>query len=32
LGTSDGKIRLDFVTGRPDSIDVVIKGRRRPGF
>lgn len=29
--TSDGKIRLDFVNGRPDSIDVLIKGRRRPG-
>jgi len=29
--TSDGKIRLDFVNGRPYSIDVLIKGRRRPG-
>ncbi len=27
----DGRIRLDFVNGRPDSIDVLIKGRRRPG-
>jgi hypothetical protein len=28
---ADGRIRLDFVNGRPDSIDVLIKGRRRPG-
>ena len=29
--TGDGRIRLDFMNGRPDSIDVLIKGRRRPG-
>ena len=28
--TTDGRIRLDFMNGRPDSIDVLIKGRRRP--
>ena len=28
--TSDGRIRLDFMNGRPDSIDVYIKGRKRP--
>jgi hypothetical protein len=27
---SDGRIRLDFVNPRPDSIDVLIKARRRP--
>jgi len=26
---SDGRIRLDFVNGRPDSVDVLIKARRR---
>ena len=25
----DGRIRLDFWNGRPDSVDVLIKGRRR---
>jgi hypothetical protein len=29
--TADGRIRLDFVNARPDSLDVLIKGRRRPG-
>ena len=28
---SDGRIRLDFVNARPDSIDVLIKAKRRPG-
>jgi hypothetical protein len=28
--TADGLVRLDFMNGRPDSIDVLIKGRRRP--
>jgi hypothetical protein len=27
--TAEGLVRLDFVNGRPDSIDVLIKGRRR---
>ena len=26
----DGRIRLDFWNGRPDSVDVLIKARRRP--
>jgi hypothetical protein len=26
----DGRIRLDFVNPRPDSIDVLIKAKRRP--
>ncbi len=26
----DGRIRLDFWNGRPDSIDVLIKAKRRP--
>jgi hypothetical protein len=26
----DGRIRLDFWNGRPDSVDVLIKGKRRP--
>ena len=26
----DGRIRLDFVNNRPDSLDVYIKGRKRP--
>jgi hypothetical protein len=25
----DGRVRLDFWNGRPDSIDVLIKARRR---
>ena len=25
----DGRIRLDFVNNRPDSLDVYIKGRKR---
>ena len=29
--TADGRIRLDFMNGRPDSIDVFVKARRRPG-
>jgi hypothetical protein len=29
--TSDKRIRLDFVNNRPDSLDVYIKGRKRPG-
>ena len=29
--TPDKMIRLDFVNPRPDSLDVYIKGRRRPG-
>lgn len=29
--TNDGRIRLDFVNNRPDSLDVYVKGRRRPG-
>lgn len=28
--TPDGRIRLDFVNNRPDSLDVYIKGRQRP--
>jgi hypothetical protein len=28
--TPDGRIRLDFVNNRPDSLDVYIKGRKRP--
>jgi hypothetical protein len=28
--TDDGRIRLDFVNNRPDSLDVYIKGRKRP--
>ena len=28
---SDGRIRLDFVNGRPDSIDVLVRAKRRPG-
>ena len=28
--TEDGRIRLDFVNHRPDSLDVYIKGRKRP--
>jgi len=28
--TADKKIRLDFVNNRPDSLDVYIKGRKRP--
>ena len=28
--TPDGCIRLDFVNNRPDSLDVYIKGRKRP--
>jgi hypothetical protein len=27
--TPDGRIRLDFVNNRPDSLDVYIKGRKR---
>ena len=27
---SDGRIRLDFVNARPDSIDVLIRAKRRP--
>ena len=26
----DGRIRLDFVNARPDSIDVLVKAKRRP--
>jgi hypothetical protein len=29
--TGDGLTRVDFVNGRPDSIDVLIKGRRTAG-
>jgi hypothetical protein len=29
--TPDGRIRLDFANNRPDSLDVYIKGRKRPG-
>jgi hypothetical protein len=29
--TPDRMIRLDFVNNRPDSLDVYIKGRKRPG-
>jgi len=29
--TADKRIRLDFVNNRPDSLDVYIKGRKRPG-
>ena len=28
---ADGRIRLDFGNARPDSIDVLIKAKRRPG-
>jgi hypothetical protein len=28
--TQDGRLRLDFVNHRPDSLDVYIKGRKRP--
>jgi hypothetical protein len=28
--TQDQRIRLDFVNNRPDSLDVYIKGRKRP--
>ena len=28
--TPDGRIRLDFVNNRPDSLDVYVKGRKRP--
>jgi hypothetical protein len=28
--TPDGRIRLDFVNHRPDSLDVYLKGRKRP--
>lgn len=28
--TEDGRIRLDLINPRPDSIDVLIKARRRP--
>jgi hypothetical protein len=28
--TPDSRIRLDFVNNRPDSLDVYIKGRKRP--
>ena len=27
----DGRIRLDFWNGRPDSVDVLIKAKRRSG-
>lgn len=27
--TADGLVRLDFMNGRPDSIDVLVKARRR---
>jgi hypothetical protein len=30
--TPDKMIRLDFVNNRPDSLDVYIKGRKRPGI
>jgi len=26
---ADGRVRLDFWNGRPDSVDVLIKGKRR---
>jgi hypothetical protein len=26
---SDGRVRLDFWNGRPDSVDVLLKARRR---
>jgi hypothetical protein len=29
--TADGLTRVDFVNGRPDSIDVLIKARRAAG-
>ncbi len=29
--TPDGLTRIDFVNGRPDSIDVLIKGKRLSG-
>src|SRR5262245_31463868 len=29
--TPEGRIRLDFVNNRPDSLDVYIKGRKRQG-
>jgi hypothetical protein len=28
---SDGRVRLDFWNGRPDSVDVLLKARRRAG-
>lgn len=28
--TADGRVRLDFVNPRPDSIDVLVKAKRRP--
>ena len=28
--TADGRVRLDFINGRPDEIDVFITARRRP--
>jgi hypothetical protein len=27
--TADGRVRLDFWNGRPDSVDVLIKAKRR---
>lgn len=30
LQMADGRVRLDFVNARPDSIDVLIKAKRRP--
>ena len=29
--TPEGQTRIDFVSGRPDSIDVLIKGRKASG-
>ncbi|HXI29691.1 MAG TPA: hypothetical protein VNG89_14735, partial [Vicinamibacterales bacterium] len=29
--TSDGLTRVDFVNGRPDAIDVLLKGRKTAG-
>jgi hypothetical protein len=28
--TADGRVRLDFINGRPDEIDVFVTARRRP--
>jgi hypothetical protein len=28
--TDDGRVRLDFVNGRPDSLDVLVRAARRP--
>ena len=28
--TADGRVRLDFINGRPDEIDVFLTARRRP--